>query len=251
MIDKMQLSNQAYQLRKELGEDDTSPINIGALAQSIENLTLIYYPLGKNISGICYKGEKSNVIAINSQMSLGRQRFSLAHELYHLKFEEESTTTFSMTQIGNGNENEKKADIFASYLLVPQQSLYNNIQKIKKISNKNKLEIEDIIKMEQHYGVSHKAMMYRLKSEGEITSEQEEKISTGIIELATKLGYDTSLYYPSDEKNQIKVLGYYIGKTEELLNKELISQGKYEELLLDAFRSDIVYGVDDLEENID
>ena len=36
--------------------------------------------------------------------------------------------------------------------------------------------------------------------------------------------------------------GKYIKLAEELKSKEAISQGKYEELLLDGFRSDIVYG---------
>lgn len=37
-------------------------------------------------------------------------------------------------------------------------------------------------------------------------------------------------------------LGKYIGLVEELKNKDLISTGKYEELLLDGFRGDLVYG---------
>ncbi len=38
--------------------------------------------------------------------------------------------------------------------------------------------------------------------------------------------------------------GKYIKIAEELRQKSLISKGKYEELLLDAFRSDIVYVLD-------
>ena len=36
--------------------------------------------------------------------------------------------------------------------------------------------------------------------------------------------------------------GNYINQVEELYSKGLISNGKYEELLLDAFRTDLVYG---------
>ena len=38
------------------------------------------------------------------------------------------------------------------------------------------------------------------------------------------------------------VYGHYIYQTENLYKHNLISNGKYEELLLDAFRSDIVFG---------
>lgn len=86
MIDKMELSIKASQIRKKLGEDESSSIDIFALSQTIDSLTLMFYPLGKNISGACFKNSNSSIIAINSDMSLGRQRFSLAHELYHLFF---------------------------------------------------------------------------------------------------------------------------------------------------------------------
>ena len=39
------------------------------------------------------------------------------------------------------------------------------------------------------------------------------------------------------------VLGHYIALAEKLLNDEYISYGKYEEILLDGFRDDIVYGI--------
>ena len=87
MIDKMELSIKASQIRKKLGEDESSPIDIFALSQTIDSLTLMFYPLGNNISGACFKNSNSSIIAINSDMSLGRQRFSLAHELYHLFFD--------------------------------------------------------------------------------------------------------------------------------------------------------------------
>lgn len=47
------------------------------------------------------------------------------------------------------------------------------------------------------------------------------------------------------ESKKEMVLGHYIKSTEQLLENNRISQGKYEELLLDAFRYDIVYGLDE------
>ena len=110
MIDKMELSIKASQIRKKLGEDESSPIDIFALSQTIDSLTLMFYPLGKNISGACFKNSNSSIIAINSDMSLGRQRFSLAHELYHLFFDEDQSSTICSSKIAGENENEKKAD---------------------------------------------------------------------------------------------------------------------------------------------
>ncbi|MBS4456878.1 ImmA/IrrE family metallo-endopeptidase [Aerococcaceae bacterium zg-BR33] len=245
MIDKMDLSNKASNLRKKLGVDGESPVDIFKIVQSIENLTLVFYPLGTNISGVCYKGKASNVIAINSDMSIGRQRFSLAHELYHLYFDDSTENTVSPIIIGDGNENEKNADQFASYFLIPSSSLYGVVESIKGNEHKEQLTVESVIKIEQHYGVSHKAMIYRLLNDGYLKNEQLKDMEVSIIETAAKLGYDTTLYRPSPENKRRIVLGSYITSTEKLLEKDMISQGKYEGLLLDAFRDDIVYGIDE------
>lgn len=98
-----------------MGADGEAPIDIFKLVQKIENLTLVFYGLGKNISGVCYKGTQSSLIVINSDMSLGRQRFSLAHELYHLYYDEVKKSSVSFILIGEGDETERKADQFASY----------------------------------------------------------------------------------------------------------------------------------------
>ncbi len=44
-VDKMDLWKKALSLRKELGEDTTSPIDIFALANTIEKLSIVYYPM--------------------------------------------------------------------------------------------------------------------------------------------------------------------------------------------------------------
>jgi hypothetical protein len=63
-----------------------------------------------------------------------------------------------------------------------------------------------------------------------------------------KLGYDDTLYTPTPEDKQYATFGKYIRLAEELKDRELVSTGKYEELLLNGFRADIVYGFDTEEE---
>lgn len=241
MMNKMELSNKASSIRRHLGEDDSSPIDIFSLAQSIESLTLVFYPLGKNISGACIRGSSSSIIALNSDMSIGRQRYSLAHELYHLYFDIGISSTICSNKIGGDNENEKKADQFASYFLMPPIALYEAIHKYRKSSDRH-LSIAEIIRLEQFFGISHQAMLIRLIEENELSSADAASMQMGIISLAAKLGFDVSLYKPSPEDKKIRVLGHYIFQAETLLQSDIISNGKYEELLLDAFRDDIVFG---------
>ena len=237
-MDKIDLSNKAYRVRKYLGADGQSPMDIFKLVQGIDNLTLVLYPLGKNISGVCYKGASSRVIAVNSHMSLGRQRFSLAHELYHLYFDEAKESQVSRIAIGVGDAIERCADQFASYLLMPPAALSESLDGIKA----DRPGAEDVIRLEQYYGLSHKAMLYRLVSDGVLTAQDAGAMETGVMGLAARLGYDTSLYRPAPEGKERMVLGRYLALSEKLLEKECISRGKYEELLMDAFRDDIVFG---------
>ncbi len=244
-MNRHELRDKAEELRKKLGLDNYSPIDTFKLVQVIENLTLVFYPLGKNISGACFKGKKSNLIALNSDMSIGRQNFSLAHELYHLYYGEPNKSTVSTTNVTSNNLEENKAEVFASYFLIPQISLKENVKKIQNENKTMKITIVDVIKLEQYFGVSHKAMLYRLKGENFIDENELNEMKDIVVSKeAKKLGYDTALYFPNEEK-KTTAFGHYISLANKLLNKEKISQNKCDELLLDALRADLVYGIDE------
>lgn len=241
MIDKLDLCTKALSLRKELGEDTTSPVDIFSLAHTIPQLTLVFYPMGNHLSGMCIKNDGNPVIAVNSSMSVGRQRFSMAHELFHLYFDENEHSTVCAMKIGSGNEVEKVADQFASYFLMPPVVLSEAIKKIQG-SSAESLGIKEIVKLEQYFGVSRQAMLCRLIEDNKLTPQQADQFRQGVIRSAVNLGYDDTLYKPLPENKQYKTYGYYIQQAEELLEKDLVSTGKYEQLLLTAFRPDLVYG---------
>lgn len=244
MIDKLDLNTKAQELRERLGEDANSPVDIFSLVKQIEKLTLVYYPLGNNISGMCVSDDDIKLIAINSTMSLGRQRFSLAHELYHLFYDETAGLNVCAKGFDPKQEVEKKADQFASYFIAPYKSLKAEIKRICG----NVISFEAVIALEQYFGMSHKAMLWRLVSEGYMQSDDLTKYGSGVIFAAKSLGYDDSLYRPLSPEMQRKTYGYYLKQVEELRRKGLVSSGKMDELLIDAFRADIAFGEADFPE---
>ncbi len=132
--------------------------------------------------------------------------------------------------------------MFASYFLAPYESLKDFIStRLKK--EKNRLDVNDVIRIEQHYGLSRQATLWRLTNDGYLSFDKAETMKTGIISSAKKLGFDVNLYLPTPQEKQYYTSGRYIELAEELRERELISNGKYDELLLDAFRGDIVYGL--------
>lgn len=243
MIDKADLMTKAIQLRKELGEDSNSPVDIFSLALNIEGLTLVYYPMGDNLSGMCIKGKSGDcVIAINSAMSLGRQRFSLAHEFYHLRYDDNMLSVCGK-KIGDGKDIEKEADMFASYFLIPAAELECKSAQLAAKHEEGKLSLDDIIRLEQYFGASHQAMVIRLKESTYMNRARvEDYLMSSVRNRAEMMGYSPELYRPLPAEKQYKTYGHYINQADQLLKKDLISNGKYEELLMTAFRPDLVYG---------
>jgi len=241
-MDKLDLWKKAASLRKQLGEEPCSSIDIFSLVYTIEKLTVVFYPMGDRISGMFVRNQDNHVVAINSAMTVGRQRFSMAHELFHLFYDTNLNAAIVCSKkIGFGQQTEKNADQFASYFLMPPDALNDEMRKLKKEPD-DKLTVNEIVKLEQHFGVSRQAILIRLIEEGEITNQDVDLLSQGIIRSATYLGFSDELYRPLPPEKQYMTYGYYIQQADKILEKELVSTGKYEELLLDAFRSDLVYG---------
>ena len=101
-----------------------------------------------------------------------------------------------------------------------------------------------IIDCEQYYQISHESLLYRLKSIGDITSEQYLEFDGDIKLKASQRGYDSSLYEPYISKNY--TLGNYTRLVEKVFEKELISNARKEEYLLDAYLDDLVYNMEEL-----
>lgn len=252
MIDYADLMTKAERLRKQLGEDNNSPVDIFALAQEIEKLTIVYYPLGNEISGMCIKGsDEKCTIAINSLMTIGRQRFSLAHEFYHL-FYDDNMKSICAKSIGTGNEVEKKADAFAAYFLMPRAALADKADSLIS-KHGGKINLQDIIRIEQYFGISHRAAVYQLDNCGYIKNKEEldDLLNISVRRQAEAMGFSSDLYRPLPENKQYCTYGHYINQTDQLRKRDIVSCGKYEELLLDAFRDDLVYGTTEGGELID
>lgn len=246
MIDYARLMTQAAMLRKQLDEDSSSPVDIFALAQRIDGLTIVYYPMGDNLSGMCIRGQDhNNIIAVNSSMTLGRQRFSLAHEFYHL-FYDENMVFVCAKKIGDGKDIEKAADLFASYFLMPDAALFAMARLYAEKNESQRLSLNDVIRIEQFFGVSHQAAVYRLVHTPFLDhSDAEDMLTEPVRRRAESLGYSADLYLPSPESRKYMTYGHYINQAEQVVSKGLVSVGKYEELLLAAFRSDLVYGTEE------
>lgn len=104
--------------------------------------------------------------------------------------------------------------------------------------------MNSIIDCEQYFQISHEALLYRLKSIGDITYNEFNLFKPKIKNNAQKRGYDSSLYEPYISKNY--TIGNYVRLVEEVYEKNLISNGKREEYLIQSYLGDLVYNLEDL-----
>lgn len=245
MRSAQELNSLALRTRRVWGEDSYSPIDIFAIVNGWKNkkITIIRFPMSKNLSGMCTVEGQDIIICINSTMSYGRQRFTLAHELYHVLYEENRKRVICSTNMNSKDNSEREADRFASYLLMPYDALQQYALDIEAWT------IETIVEAEQFYQISHHAMLYRLATDRMIDWIDVERFKEYTVsKVAAKQGYSKDLYQATEQGKQYYTTGEYIRKVEQALEQDLISNGKREELLMDAYRADMVYDFDEGDE---
>lgn len=230
-MNKFILEKYASQFRSKHGLGADDPIRFKSILSKL-NVITIFRPLGTDFSGMAIKIRDEDVVRfllVNSSHSLGKQHFTICHELYHLYIQNNFSSMFCNTGIfQKGTGEEYNADIFASYLLLPENGLKSLIPDNELV--KDKISLKTILKLEHYYSCSRAALLYRLKDMKLITSATYDKYSVNVKWSAIQYGYSTDLYKPG---NDTLVIGDYGELARELFEKEKISENHYISLLTD------------------
>ncbi len=250
-IEKIELNSYALQTRKIFGVDDQTPIDILGLLHELRDITIVYFPMSGGFSGLCRRSGTKGLVAINSNSTIGRQRFTAAHELFHLHFQPNKKSFLCSVDIEHPtNDDEKNADAFASYLLAPYDALKMYISDCLH-KDKGSIVLNDVIRIEQHFQMSRQATLWRLVTENFISNEFANTMRSSVILSAMKLGFDNTLYSPGPENRREYTTGRFIELVEKMRERDLITSGKYDEMLIAANRPDIAYNLGDESELYD
>jgi Zn-dependent peptidase ImmA (M78 family) len=220
---------EAIDFRNELGFGETDSINLKSLLIKLDVIA-VFKSIPDNISGMAIKTPVKNFILINALHSKGRQNFSLCHELFHLYKQENFVPHHCMAGSFNKDvQTEWMADVFASYFLIPDGGILHLIPE-DEISRKDQISIETVLKIENYFGCSRSALLYRLKEMSIITSRKYDEFNQNIRKTAKEYGYSSELYEPGNEG---LIIGNYGVLAKQLFDKEKISEGHYYSLLND------------------
>lgn len=169
---------------KHCAQKERSRLNLGQaslkdLDRILEEkcgLKIFYLPIpeGKDIWGMFTFDEKiGGCILINSTPVFGRQLFSLAHEYGHFIFHKTQLGIVSFEK-DKTTSDEKIADCFAGEFLMPESAV-NDIFGAR-IKNRKDVIAEDALYLADYFGVSFRAMTYRLNNMNLITNTRKEEL---------------------------------------------------------------------------
>ena len=196
--------------------------------ESLEQLGImaIFRPLSDSSFGMSIKTDDGlRFMLVSSNSTVGRQHFTIGHELYHLYYDENPQPHMCGTD--GKLPSEQSADMFASNLLLPRVGLLSMLP--DDFRAMKQLDLATVVKMEQKFQVSRQALLYRLKRLAIISEEQlQTLLSAPTREAALRRGYDTSVY---EKGNEGLVIGDYSALATDLFETGRISEGHYNELI--------------------
>lgn len=181
-------------------------------------------------------------IVVNCEEAPWRINFTLAHELFHI-LTWNICTPSEMEKNGSlFGDIEKKADRFASALLLPENEVRGELS--SRLTD-HKLTLSDLIDVAREFGVSTQALVYRMVNLHLIQWEQADALvkSDDLLMLDRRIRKGEGDKAPVSER--------FILLAVKCLRKGLISRGKFAELLnIDRVDIDEViesYGLTELE----
>jgi Zn-dependent peptidase ImmA (M78 family) len=230
---EVDLELKANEFRQQNGLNPSEAIRLKSLLLK-NNVLSVFLPLNTDFSGMAVKMNETKkpkrFMLVNCTHTLGRQHFTICHELYHLYIQEnfKSEKTGIILFDKQGDPDEYKANIFASYLLLPTNGILQMTPKNER--KKNKITLRTILSIEQYYSSSRSALLTRLLRMGLIDKTLQMQFAVDKIKNAMLYGFPTDLYQAGNEG---LVIGNYGTLAREVFDKGLVSESAYFSLLED------------------
>src|SRR3954470_12225656 len=115
-------AKRAREARERLGLDGTSPVScIVAVVEEQAGLPVIVGSLPEGFAGALWRNGVGSIVWVNGDQVVERQRFTVAHELGHVRCGHAGTAVDTNETIFGGSHDprEVEANAFAAELLAP------------------------------------------------------------------------------------------------------------------------------------
>lgn len=188
----------------------------------------------EELSGLTETIGNKSMIVVNSRHPLGRQNYSIWHEIYH--WYSKDGKDVSLFKDIEYSETEFKAEAFAAEILLEEKALESELKKLGYNSLNERdltfLKKKDIVILQNRFKVSYRAVLTRLiiLSDNKGLNNRYGAASTQekIIKLNQEYGFDGRLEQPTEKPYVSESLFNYLSIN---LEKGKISREYVEQLL--------------------
>ncbi len=223
------ISEVSERIRDLLALGNRPAFSLQKVLEQDYGIKILFYsmPFGSAVSTI--NPDFGATIVINSDEAPWRRNYDLAHELFHL-VTWKAVSFQDLQDPSYFDDIEKKADRFASILLLPESEVRKEIT--ERIETQKQFTYSDLIDIAMEFGVSAQALLYRMAHLHFIKWEDADKIAkdSELKEINRQKRKDEWGDPPKSERFTFLAI--------RCLRKGLISRGKFAEIV-EIDRSDI------------
>lgn len=162
--------------------DDPLGANLFSLIEDRSGLGIALEPLQERIAGLCARVDDLGIALIDSSAIVGRQRFTVAHELCHLLLGDGEQVIIDERLTGQSLV-EMRANAFAAHFLMPAKA-------VRRYLRERDVDEEVAVELQYTFGVSLDALLWHLINLDLISENRRQQIhSVGPKALAFRYGY--------------------------------------------------------------
>ena len=154
-------AKRARDTRAALGLDPAAPLDVLAVAEQRADVPVLVARLPDAVAGCCWRDGERALLWVNGAQPLVRQRFTLAHELGHLRIGHAGRIPVDSVAVLAGDTRdprEVQANAFAAELLAPRAGVTEMVG--------GEPGLEDVVRMAARFGISPLAAFFRLTTLG-------------------------------------------------------------------------------------
>ncbi|MFA9269957.1 MAG: ImmA/IrrE family metallo-endopeptidase [Baekduiaceae bacterium] len=154
-------AKRARQLREELELDPAAPLScvLDLVVERLE-VPVVVAALPDGVAGACWRSGDDVVLWVNGADAPVRRRFTLAHELGHLRCGHDGSIPVDTITTMSGKTSDAReiqANAFAAELLVPAAGA-------RAMVDGREPSLDDVVRLAERFGVSCVAALFRLNT---------------------------------------------------------------------------------------
>lgn len=169
-------AKRAREARADLGLDPVAPIPcVLTLIEDTLDTPVVLAELPEDVAGACWRNDEQTLIWVNATQAAVRCRFTLAHELGHLRCGHDHDLpidTFKTFSGSQADSREVQANAFAAEFLLPADAVRGRATE--------KPTLEDVVRLAADYGTSTIATLFRLNTLGLVEDSRSRRLQREI-----------------------------------------------------------------------